>query len=298
MDNFIIDEFENSKPPRKKKNNHSLEEKRRNSIITIFEQSGGLIGPDEIADALDIDVELVKTILGVKRIEQYEILVGKKKPSEPKRSHRKKVDPVEENERRKMERIIAERNMKIFELSAQGMTLDQVHERTGIRKDQLREIYMSLGLNIYTKEEIEAMRKQNTVPAPETNKKSIGKEAGEGKADDKRKKGTKELQEGKKTDSEDVNQNGEKANQEQEFEELKAKITNFGDIGKLIKGFVAEGRIDDAIKYGQYFMNNLDSLTIAEKDKLFVLLEYMKSIKTRPVPPRHTGEISDDGETR
>lgn len=328
MYNFIIDEFENSKPPRKEegKKQHSLEGKRRKSIITIFEQSGGLIGPEEIADALDIDLELVKRILGVRRIEQYEILVGKKKPTIPKRDRRKKVNPSEEKEEEKLDRIIIERNKEIFELSTQGMSLAEIHERTGMSIDLLKEIYMSLGLNIYTDEEIEEMRRQaesvsqnpKTVIAPETTEKSASGVKGEIKADSKKmERAAIDLQEGGKTeeygerevDSEKVSskgdvdeqENGEEGNsksKEQELEELKAKITSYGDIGKMIKGFIAEGRIEDAIKYGKYFMNNSDFLTKIEKDNLFVLIEYMKSIKTQHFQPRCMREISDEEEMR
>ena len=331
MDKFIKDEFENSKPPRKEegKKQHSLEGKRRKSIITIFEQSDGLIGPEEIADALDIDLKLVKRILGVRRIEQYEILVGKKKPTIPKRDRRKKANPSEEKEEEKLDRIIIERNKEIFELSTQGMSLVGIHEKTGISIDLLKQIYMSLGLNIYTDEEIEEMRRQaesvsqnpKTVIAPETTEKSASGVKGEIKADSKKMDRAIDLQEGGKTkeygesrvqeevDSEKVSskgdvdeqENGEEGNsknKEQELEELKAKITSYGDIGKMIKGFIAEGRIEDAIKYGKYFMNNSDFLTKIEKDNLFVLIEYMKSIKTQHFQPRCMGEISDEEEMR
>lgn len=223
MYNFIIDEFENSKPPRKEegKKQHSLEGKRRKSIITIFEQSGGFI---------------------------------------------------------------------------------------------------------YTDEEIEEMRRQaesvsqnpKTVIAPETTEKSASGVKGEIKADSKKmERAAIDLQEGGKTeeygerevDSEKVSskgdvdeqENGEEGNsksKEQELEELKAKITSYGDIGKMIKGFIAEGRIEDAIKYGKYFMNNSDFLTKIEKDNLFVLIEYMKSIKTQHFQPRCMREISDEEEMR
>lgn len=278
MDDFIINEYKNSRKKPQKGKSHALDKKRKASVLEIFEQSGGLIGPDEISEILEIDKRKVREYLGKTRIKQYETLInGDNLPQKPKRKHRRKqkVD--------KVDLIVAERNAKIYELSGQGLNLDEVAGKMELSPEYLKEIYLSLGLSIYTDEQLESMRMQGQA-VPEKSE-TIGQVSISTKDQDKKPEESESIgkQEKDKTDH---------------IVSKPKEVSTYQDIGKMLRGFIKVGDIGSTITYGEYFMNNADFLSETERDNLYVLLELIKSKAIYHGSMKTDGEVADEGEAR
>ena len=173
MENYIIKEFMDSKSERESRRKHKrndMHSRRRARVIEIFEQANGFIGPEEIADALDIDIEKVKGYLGKTRIERYERLKAGEdiEDSEKENRVKSKVDKasdtaVKQSERltpNRVKKLADERNSRIIAMHAEGLSIEEIAKKEMLTPDQAKEIFLSLGLSIYTQEEILEMRRK------------------------------------------------------------------------------------------------------------------------------------------
>ena len=336
MEHYIINDFmesQESKRPKKERPSDKIEKNRRRHVVTIFEQSGGLIGPEEIAEALDIDLKKVIEYLGKTRIQQYErnLKVDESEEQEaiegqeekPKKGPKAKQEKQsgkgtgEKLTQRKVSQLVDERNAQIIELADLGYSKEKIARIVKLTPNQLKEIFFSLGLSIYSEEELEEMRIQDELKRERqaTTKKDIassqsqngtssleekqpekpvGTERKSGRDTDKRKTG----QEGEEKKAVDRQKKRNPKKESEKLEEAKQSVKSFEDLRKLMRQAIEDRRIGNAIKLGEYFIENGDFLTKKEKENLIILVDYIRakrfSLGRRP----QAGEISDDGESR
>lgn len=281
MENYIIKEFMDSNSERNSKRKlkrNDIDSRRRARVIEIFEQANGFIGPEEIADALDIDIEKVKGYLGKTRIERYERLKAGEdiEGSEEENAGKSKVDKVsnvtvKQPERltaNRVKKLAAERNSRIIAMHAEGLSIEEIAERERLTPDQAKEIFLSLGLSIYTEEEILEMRRKD-----EEERKN--REEAE-RLERKRSRQRIWIRQ-KRARIKAEKQRQEERNKEEETGVV--LIRNFEDLKRAMRLLLKQGKSKQAIELGEHFLDDENVLSGKEKSSLFLSLEELKEIR-------------------
>lgn len=281
MENYIIKEFMDSNSERKsekKLKRNDIDYIRRKKVIEVFEQANGFIGPEEIADALDIDIEKVKGYLGKTRIERYERLKAGEdiEDSEKENRVKSKVDKasdtaVKQSERltpNRVKKLADERNSRIIAMHAEGLSIEEIAKKEMLTPDQAKEIFLSLGLSIYTQEEILEMRRK----AEEERK---NREEAE-RLERKRSRQRRWIRQ-KRAKIKAEKQRQEKERQEEETGVV--LIRNFEDLKRAMRLLLKQGKSKQAIELGEHFLDDENILSGEEKSNLFLAIEELKEIR-------------------
>lgn len=281
MENYIIKEFMDSNSERKsekKLKRNDIDYIRRKKVIEVFEQANGFMGPEEIADALDIDIEKVKGYLGKTRIERYERLKSGEdiEDSEEENRGKSKEDKVSDVTVKQPERLTAnrvkkladERNSRIIAMHTEGLSIEEIASKERLTPDQAKEIFLSLGLSIYTQEEILEMRRK----AEEERK---NREEAE-RLERKRSRQRKWIRE-KRAKIKAEKQRQEKERQEEETGVV--LIRNFEDLKRAMRLLLKQGKSKQAIELGEHFLDDENILSGEEKSSLFLAIEELKEIR-------------------
>ena len=274
MENYIIKEFMDSKSEiesRRKHKRDNMDSRRRARVIEMFEQANGFIGPEEIADALDIDIEKVKRYLGKTRIERYErIKAGKDiEDSEKENREKSKADKASDVAVKQPEKLTAnrvkkladERNARIIAMHADGLSIEEIAKKEMLTPDQAKEIFLSLGLSIYTQEEILEMRK---------------------KAEEERKnrEEAERLERKRKRQRDWVRKKRARIRAKKQEEETgDVLIRNFEDLKRAMRILLKQGKSKQAIELGEHFLDDENILSREEKSSLFLSIEELKEIR-------------------
>ena len=236
------------------------------------------MGPEEIADALDIDIEKVKGYLGKTRIERYERLKSGEdiENSEEENRGKSKEDKVSDVTVKQPERLTAnrvkkladERNSRIIAMHAEGLSIEEIASKERLTPDQAKEIFLSLGLSIYTQEEILEMRRK----AEEERK---NREEAE-RLERKRSRQRTWIRE-KRAKIKAEKQRQEKERQEEETGVV--LIRNFEDLKRAMRLLLKQGKSKQAIELGEHFLDDENILSGEEKSSLFLSIEELKEIR-------------------
>ena len=281
MENYIIREFMDSKSDKKSKRetrSKSIDSRRRATVIELFEQSNGFIGPEEIANLLDIDLAKVERYLGKRRIQRYERLKLGEDIQESKKENKGKsrvtrvsgVSP-EQSERltpNRVKKITDERNSRIIAMHEQGLSIDDIASKERLTPDQAREIFLSLGLSIYTQQELLEMKSK-------AEKARKNREEAE-RLERKRSRQSRWIREKR------ARIKAEKQRQEERKREEETGVflvRDFEDLKRAIRILLKQGKSKRAIELGEYFLRKDDVLSSEEKSKLFLSIEELKDIK-------------------
>lgn len=254
MDEYITDEFlkkldEASKDERK--------ELRRKKAIEIFEGEKGEISPKEISKLLGISENQVIRYLGMKRLENYKKTIGI--PISSEKIIRVNIEigiPKGRLTDSKVDRLVLARNKRIKTLSDSGLSIEEVAEIEHLTISQAKEIYMSLGLPIYTLSElknIEKVRKE--------------KERAERKVASRKRRNRRRRE--KRT--------GERQKGKVEIDK-KPEINSFKDLIEKMRELLQQGKSGLAINLGRSFSNST-ILTPEEREKLDSSLKELESIR-------------------
>lgn len=281
MENYIIKEFMDSNSERKsekKPKRNNIDYIRRKKVIEVFEQANGFMGPEEIADALDIDIEKVKGYLGKTRIERYERLKSGEdiENSEEENRGKSKSDKVSDVTVKQPERLTAnrvkkladERNSRIIAMHAEGLSIEEIASKERLTLDQAKEIFLSLGLSIYTQEEILEMRRK----AEEERKNREEAERLERKRSRQR---TWIREKRAKIKAEKQRQEAERKEEETGV----VLIRNFEDLKRAMRLLLKQGKSKQAIELGEHFLDDENILSGEEKSSLFLSIEELKEIR-------------------
>ena len=254
MDEYITDEFlkkldEASKDERK--------ELRRKKAIEIFEGEKGEISPKEISKLLGISENQVIRYLGMKRLENNKKTIGIPISSENIRRVNIEIGiPKGRLTDSKVDRLVLARNERIKTLSDSGLSIEEVAEIEHLTISQAKEIYMSLGLPIYTLSElknIEKVRKE--------------KERAERKVASRKRRNRRRRE--KRT--------GERQEGKVEIDK-KPEINSFKDLIEKMRELLQQGKSGLAINLGRSFSNST-ILTPEEREKLDSSLKELESIR-------------------
>lgn len=254
MDEYITDEFlkkldEASKDERK--------ELRRKKAIEIFEGEKGEISPKEISKLLGISENQVIRYLGMKRLENYKKTIGI--PISSKKIRRVNIEigiPKGRLTDSKVDRLVLARNERIKTLSDSGLSIEEVAEIEHLTISQAKEIYMSLGLPIYTLSELKNIEK--VIKEKERAERKVASRKRRNRR--RREKRTGERQKGKvKIDK-------------------KPEINSFKDLIEKMRELLQQGKSGLAINLGRSFSNST-ILTPEEREKLDSSLKELESIR-------------------
>lgn len=254
MDEYITDEFlkkldEASKDERK--------ELRRKKAIEIFEGEKGEISPKEISKLLGISENQVIRYLGMKRLENYKKTIGIPISSEKIRRVNIEIGiPKGRLTDSKVDRLVLARNERIKTLSDSRLSVEEVAEIEHLTISQAKEIYMSLGLPIYTLSELKNIKK--VIKEKERAERKVASRKRRNRR--RREKRTGERQKGKvKIDK-------------------KPEINSFKDLIEKMRELLQQGKSGLAINLGRSFSNST-ILTLEEREKLDSSLKELESIR-------------------
>lgn len=254
MDEYITDEFlkkldEASKDERK--------ELRRKKAIEIFEGEKGEISPKEISKLLGISENQVIRYLGMKRLENYKKTIGIPISSEKIRRVNIEIGiPKGRLTDSKVDRLVLARNERIKTLSDSGLSIEEVAKIEHLTISQAKEIYMSLGLPIYTLSELKNIEK--VIKEKERAERKVASRKRRNRR--RREKRTGERQKGKV-----------------EIDK-KPEINSFKDLIEKMRELLQQGKSGLAINLGRSFSNST-ILTPEEREKLDSSLKELESIR-------------------
>ena len=266
MDKYITDKFLKMLDEASKDEKKAL---RRKKAIEIFEGEKGKLLPNKIAEMLGISETQVMRYLGETRIKKYKNLEN---VTVPKR--RVKVSKTERQSSQiltltRVSKLVSDRNKRIKALYDSGLSIEEVAEKEHISLEQAKEIYMTLGLPIYSLSELRKIQddldERNRVDRQEKSRRRKNRKRREKRAEERRKKQQEEL-------------NSERKKQ---FEE-KTGITiinNFNELLAEMRKLLQQGKSKSAIKLGENFLYDETILTPEERRKLAISLNELKSIK-------------------
>ena len=266
MDKYITDKFLKMLDEASKDEKKAL---RRKKAIEIFEGEKGKLLPNKIAEMLGISETQVMRYLGETRIKKYKNLEN---VTVPKR--RVKVSKTERQSSQiltltRVSKLVSDRNKRIKALYDSGLSIEEVAEKEHISLEQAKEIYMTLGLPIYSLSELRKIQddldERNRVDRQEKSRRRKNRKRREKRAEERIKKQQEEL-------------NSERKKQ---FEE-KTGITiinNFNELLAEMRKLLQQGKSKSAIKLGENFLYDETILTPEERRKLAISLNELKSIK-------------------
>lgn len=284
MENYLMDDYINSQKRNNGKNS-SAESRRRRKAIDLFVNKH--LGIKEIGLILEVSIKTVKEYLGETRLKNVAVELSRegmkadeiakilevkpavvdeylsesaiksaktskdkedKKPSskisEPKQvTEQQKVTP------RRVNNIVAQRDELIKQLDGEGLTISEVASKLNLTLDQAKERYSSLGLSIYTTQEIGKMRAEDRAKQEEEKKR---------KEREKRRIRDRERRE-KQKEKQREEQGEQQEPKKDESSDNKEEITSFDDLKRKMFELTKEGKSRKAadlarqyIKYGKF----------------------------------------------
>lgn len=268
MDNYITYEFLKKLG---KASKNEKQELRRKKAIEIFESEKGKIIPSKIAEILGISESQVIRYLGKTRLEKYgyknfNASVKSKRSSETSRTVR---DSGQKLTLTRVSKLVSDRNRRIKALYDSGLPIEEVAEEEHISLEQAKEIYMALGLSIYSLSELRKIQddidEKDKAIRQEKSRKRRNRKRREKRAEQRRKKQQEE-------------KNSERKRQFEETTGI-AIINNFNELLVEMKKLLQQGKSRLAIELGESFLYDETILTPEERKKLAVLLNELKSVK-------------------
>lgn len=270
MEKYITSEFFRSIDRAPKNERESL---RRKKVIEIFEGEDGRISPKEIAGVLDTTEAQVKRFLGKTRLKNYKGPSGIIIPSK----NGKLLTSA------KVREIVSDRNERIKYLHNSGLSIEEVAEKEQLSLAQIKEIYISLGLPIYSLSELREIKKD-----ADENDKITRKEQ-------RRKRRNRKRREERARQRRIRQEEQQLSERRKEFREATgiALISNFKDLIREMKTLLQQRKSKQAIELGDRFLNDGTILTNEERENLAILLSTLKEVKEEHI--RRQAEKETEG---
>lgn len=258
----------------------SPEERRIIKARDLFENKH--IGIEEIAEILEVDVDRVKKYLGKRRIESVKNPESKKNRKTLKRSKTpvtngnngsKKSHKLTSGE---VDKITTQRNERIITLHEMGATIAEVAERENLTLSQAKEIYMSLGLSIYTKEERERMRMQEEKRRQE-------------EAEEERKMKVKMARNRRRAKIKAERERQERECLQAEKRQVKPEIQSLDDIKREIFECIKQKNYKGISELGEQYLD-ADFLSESDRAKLRKAVDIVYALKGESRGDEHSDE--------
>ena len=222
------------------------------------EKTGEMVSPEDLAEKFNTTLKTIEKVLGKTRFKRYQdFLEGK----EPERKKRNILTPG------KVDRLIKGRNRRILDMYKQGLTREEIATKENLTLDQLKEIYLSLGLKWYTPEEIREMKRQEK-DARRRDRRRAKREAAKREEAERKEAERKEA---------------ERKEAEEEREET-VDIKNYRDLIEAMRKLINERNSREAILLGESFLKNpirdgVEIVDAKQRAELFRQIEELKRIK-------------------
>lgn len=231
------------------------------------EKTGEIVSPEDLAEKFNTTLKTIEKVLGKTRLKRYQDFLEGKEP-EKKRNI---LTPG------KVDRLIKERNKSILDMHKQGLTREEIATKENLTLDQLKEIYLSLGLNWYTPEEIQEMKRQKKNARRRDRRRA------------KREAAKREEAERKEAERKEA---------EEEREET-VDIKNYRDLIEAMRKLINKRNSRGAILLGESFLENpirdgVEIVNDRQRAKLFGQIEELKRIK-ESFGKGSEGRSEDDG---
>ena len=201
----------------------------------------------EIAEELKVDVSTVRSY--IRDLKKAGIIVDDEQQNGE--------DNGSKMTKKMVNTLVGERNEKIKKLYEEGLTMAEVAKRVNLTPSQAKEIYLSLGLSIYTEEELERMRRQ-----------------------EEERVRRKEKRKRKKQEEEQAKKVAEESRQAKNDEQEGPVLSSLVDIARKVKGYIKNGELEEAEKLSESYMG-ADFLSEEDKDKLNKLVDLIKSVRSK-----------------
>ncbi len=201
----------------------------------------------EIAEELKVDVSTVRSY--IRDLKKAGIIVDDEQQNGE--------DNGSKMTKKMVNTLVGERNEKIKKLYEEGLTMAEVAKRVNLTLSQAKEIYLSLGLSIYTEEELERMRRQ-----------------------EEERVRRKEKRKRKKQEEEQAKKVAEESRQAKNDEQEGPVLSSLVDIARKVKGYIKNGELEEAEKLSESYMG-ADFLSEEDKDKLNKLVDLIKSVRSK-----------------
>ena len=268
MDNYITYEFLKKLGKALKNEKQEL---RRKKAIEIFEGEKGKILPSKIAEILGISETQVIRYLGKTRLEKYgyKDFNASAKPKRSSETSRTARDSGQKLTLTRVSKLVSDRNRRIKALYDSGLSIEEVAEEEHISLEQAKEIYMALGLPIYSLSELRKIQ-------DDIDEKDKANRQEESRKRRNRKRREKRAEQRRKKQQEETNNERRK-----KFEEKTgiSIINNFNELLGEMKKLLQQGKSRLAIELGDSFLYDETILTPEERKKLAVSLNELKSVK-------------------
>ena len=149
----------------------------------------------------------------------------------------------------------------------EGLSMEEIASKEKLTPDQLKEIFLALGLSIYTREELLEMQRQ------EAEERKSREEAERLERTRKRKR------EWIRNKRARIRKEKERQRRKQEGAEQEAVIRNYSDIRRKMRELISQRNSKGAIEFAERYLDDPNFLTKEEKSELFMLIEYIKEIR-------------------
>ena len=287
MDKYLIDDYN-----RKKSGQTEAAKKKRLKALELY-----LHGLDkkEIAEILEVDVSTVNIYFQWLRSNGYITL---EQEQEIETSRALELERIKEKSSgggpltiNKVKKISNERDRQILKLHNEGFTLEKISEKLNLTLDQARERFLALGLSIYSEQELEQMREEESRKLQEAEEEKRKREAElqENKGD-----GEEVEDEPKETEDKTEEERGkpEAEGVEGSFEKIVNTITNYDDLVKKANTFIKLRKSRKAVNLFEYFINYGDFLTDKQRKKLKDIVAFIEVM--RPNTKKSKGEHDEE----
>lgn len=277
MENYLIEDYRRKQNQRKTLKNE-VEHNKRKRAIKLFED--GLHDVGIIAEALETTEKTVREYLGETRLgriddvtgEVTENPVGAEKTSKSKSkktddSRMEDKDSKKENSKPKKytekdaQKYSDERDQTIIMFSREGLSLSEVASKLNLTLNQAKERYVALGLPIYTKQELEEIR------AEESRKKA--------------KKSRRERNIKRKREREQRKGNREGKEAESHQTEEKNEARSFNDVKNMMYKAIKDRKSQKAMNLGRYYLTHADFLSENERKKLSEMVNIIELMRKK-----------------
>lgn len=228
------------------------------------EKTGEMVSPEDLAEKFNTTLKTIEKVLGKTRLKRYQdFLEGK----EPERKKRNILTPG------KVDRLIKGRNKRILDMHKQGLTREEIATKENLTLNQLKEIYLSLGLKWYTPEEIQEMKRQDR-----NARRRAKREAA------KRKAAKREEAERKEAERKEPERKEAERKEAEEEREETVDIKNYRDLIEAMRKLINKRNSRGAIWLGKSFLENpirngVEIVNDKQRAKLFRQIEELKRIK-------------------
>lgn len=242
------------------------------------EKTGEMVSPEDLAEKFNTTLKTIEKVLGKTRLKRYQDFLEGKEPE------RKKRNILTHG---KVDRLIKGRNKRILDMHKQGLTREEIATKENLTLNQLKEIYLSLGLNWYTPEEIQEMKRQDKNARRRDRRRA------------KREAAKREEAEREEAEREEAERKEAERKEAEEEREGTVDIKNYRDLIEAMKKLINERNSRGAILLGESFLENpirdgVEIVNARERAKLFRQIEELKRIK-ESFEKGSEGRSEDDG---